>query len=245
MPLAENPRYLRQRKLLGNQEHKLHGLTVAIVGVGGIGSFAALLGAQLGVKKLVLIDRDRVRGTDLGRQALYGEADIGKPKVEAAKKKLQEINPTVSAEAKFEQLDDKNAVRLLKGTDVVLDGTDNYETKRALNRYGIRKKKTVMFSSALKHEGWVFASVPLKTCFECWAPRPKQEASCEQVGVLNTTVALAASLQVQELVNWTLGNGRRGGNEMLRFELDPFRLEEIKVEKRSGCPACGVGNERK
>ncbi len=235
--MPEN-RYLRQRKLLGKQEEKLHALSVATVGMGGIGSFSALLCMQLGVRKLVLIDREKVRSTDLGRQVVYEEADVGKAKVEAAKKKLLEINPSVEVEARFEQLEERNARELLEDVHLVLDGTDNYDTRVALNRYCVKEGKPCIFSSALKSEGWVFSFVPGKACFECWAPVPKEELSCEQVGVLNTTVALAASLQVQEMVGLVCHKKPRIINKILRFDFEGPSFGEIKVEKRKECPAC-------
>lgn len=232
-------RYLRQQKMLGKKEEKLHRLRVAVVGLGGIGGYAALFCAQLGVKRLVLIDRDRVRSTDLGRHALFAEKDVGEAKVAAAKERLHQVNPEVAVLIHDQQLDEKNASQLLGKADIVLDGTDNHQARAAVNSACMKLGKPWVFASALKGEGMVsFVGPRGKPCFACWAPEPRTEESCEQAGVLNITVSFAASLQVAQLADWACRRKAPLEGTLARFQLNPLRLESAKLSSDPHCRVC-------
>jgi adenylyltransferase/sulfurtransferase len=197
-------RYARQCKVLGNAaEAKLHKASVAVVGLGGTGSFESLLLAQLGVRKLVLIDRDNVSVTNLNRQALYTAKQVGVPKALAARAALAAINPQVALDAKVEQFSRQNASRLLKGVDFVLDGTDNYQTRVAIDEACAKLKIPWVHAAALGARWQVSSFLPgRKPRFKTVFPKPYREVSCEDAGILNVAASIVAGVAVGEFVNW-------------------------------------------
>ncbi|MEK6954997.1 MAG: HesA/MoeB/ThiF family protein [Candidatus Micrarchaeota archaeon] len=232
-------RYIRQIKLLGEKDHaKLSNLTVGIIGCGGLGSNSALLCAQLGVKKLILMDRDKVSQTDFNRQQ-FSESDLGRAKVEALKEKIGKTNSNVLVEAHFEQFGEGKSKGAFRNANVILDGTDNFSTRVAINRFCLQNKIPWIFASALKFEGMLSTILPLKSaCFECWAIRPKNELSCEDAGIMNTAVAAIAALQVQELINLICFNKPNYANKLLRVDLRSGLFESIALERSTKCPTC-------
>ncbi|MEK6843218.1 MAG: HesA/MoeB/ThiF family protein [Candidatus Micrarchaeota archaeon] len=232
-------RHLRQIKLLSKKNHaKLAALTVGIVGCGGIGSNSALLTAQLGVRKIILMDRDKVMETDFNRQQFF-EIDLHKPKVDAVAQKINKMNSDVLVEAHFEQFDLKTA-KAMRGADIILDCTDNYSTRIDINRFCLKNKIPWIFASAIKFEGMVSTITPGKSaCFECWAKKPKNELSCEDAGIMNTAVATIAAIQVQEIVNLFCFGKPAYANALFRMNLRDGMFEKILVDKNPKCQACG------
>lgn len=215
-------RFLCQEKVIGKANRKLQNSTIAIVGIGGTGCNAALLLAQLGVKKVKLIDPDVVELFNLPRQPLFAEADVGRPKVKVAVEKLSSYNKTKFA-AVQELLDEKNAVTFLKGVDVVLDCSDNYAARKTINDYCIGKKIPWIYSAAIRDKAMVSTFIRGKSpCFNCFAPlSPAKEISCAEEGVIATATALAAVFQVQELVN-LLKNDAKCVGKVLFVNLSTF-----------------------
>ncbi len=205
-----NKRFLCQERAIGPASDKLRNAEIAVVGVGGTGSNSALLLAQLGVKTVKLIDPDVVELFNLSRQPLFGEKDIGRPKVNVAAEKLaQHATRFLAAQ---ELLEEKNAAELLSGVDVVLDCSDNYAARKTINNFCSKKKIPWIYSGAIKDNVAISTIVPGRTpCFECFAKQPAVELSCAEQGIVATTTGLAAALQVQELINLSGGISKLAG----------------------------------
>ncbi|MFH1750450.1 MAG: HesA/MoeB/ThiF family protein [Candidatus Micrarchaeota archaeon] len=231
-------RYLRQIKLLGNNANsKLQQLTVGIVGCGGLGSNSAALCAQIGVKRLILMDRDRVSRTDFSRQQ-YFEQDLGKPKVEALKDRIARINPETRVDVQFDQFGTTSSP-LFETANIILDGTDNYSARVLINRFSLKKRIPWVFASALKFEGMLSTILPGKSaCFECWAKKPINELSCEDSGIMNTAVGVISALQVQELVSLACFNGPNYLDNLIRVDLSRGLFEKIALVRETDCKAC-------
>lgn len=232
-------RHLRQIKLLGSANHsKLSKLTVGVIGCGGLGSSSAMLLAQIGVKKLLLIDRDKVSQTDFNRQQFF-EPDLGRPKVDALRENIRGMNSEVAVEAHFEQFGDGEKDTAFRKADIILDGADNYSSRIFINRFCLQRKIPWIFASALRFEGMLSTILPAKTaCFECWAKKPKNELSCEDAGIMNTAVTIIAALQVQELVNFACFNKPNYANNLLRLDLKTGLFEAILLGRNPECAAC-------
>ncbi len=217
-------KFLCQEKVIGRANSKLQNSSVAIVGIGGTGCNSALLLAQLGVKKVKLIDPDVVELFNLPRQPLFAEKDVGRSKVKVAVEKLADYGTKFTACQ--ELLDEKNASKLLKGVDVVLDCTDNYAARKAINGFCFKNKTPWIYSAAIKDNAMISVFIPGKTpCFNCFAPRqPAKEISCAEEGVIATSTAFAAVLQVQELVN-LLKNDAKCAGKVFFVNLSTFSFE--------------------
>ena len=233
-------RYAGQEKLLGKQaQSRLRNMVVAIVGLGGVGGNSAILCTQLGVKKLILIDYDFVQMSNLSRQTLFSEKSIGKPKVSEAEKILERINPEVKIESHHEQLSEKTAEGLLQNADIILDCTDNFEARKAINRFCLKSKNPWIFSSALKFEAMLSTIIPEKTvCFECFASEPKAQLACSEAGIMNAATSLIASLQVQEMINLVCFKKPNFAGKLFYADLKTGIFSEKKLERKRNCPAC-------
>lgn len=218
-------RFLCQEKVIGNANKKLQNTRVAIVGLGGTGCNSVLLLAQLGVKNVKLIDPDVVELFNLPRQPLFTESDVGKSKVKVAVEKLAGYSAKFTAVQ--ELLEERNAAKLLSGADVVLDCTDNYVARKSINDYCFENKIKIpwIYSAAIRDKAMVSTFIPGKTpCFNCFAKPLVREISCAERGVIATSTALAAALQVQELINLLKKDAKCSG-KMLFANLSTFSFE--------------------
>ncbi len=209
---------------------------VAVVGVGGIGANTALQLARTGFQKLVLIDRDFIEQNNLPRQKLFDAGDVGFLKAAAAKKKLEKSGANVIAST--EHLNQWNVTRLLEKTDIVLDCTDNVQTRFVLNEYCLRARKPWIFSAAIRSEVMISTIIPEKTpCFACWNPKQTLPRSCSVEGISPTATALAAKKQVEELISLLEGKPRYAG---ILFYADKKTgaSTTINLQKNLACVAC-------
>lgn len=238
-------RYSRQTALreVGEAgQARLAASTVAIVGMGGLGTTAAELLCRAGVGTLVLVEYDIVELSNLQRQALYDEKDIGKLKVEAAAEHLKIINGNVKIITHAAKIndDDETAIRLLDGADLILDCTDNLETRRVINARSVESKVPFIFCTAQGTAGMVYVVDPRlreRACFACAFGRLRAFAQPAQTGVLGTTVRVAASLQAGEALKLLLG--RRYTEGLISFDAWDLRLEVFKMKKDPACTVCG------
>ncbi len=228
-------RYIRQEKLIGKTSQELLSKkTVSIIGLGALGSVSAELMARAGIKKLVLIDRDIVEIHNLQRQSLYTEDDIQKPKAIVIKDKLKKINRDVEVISYFDHLDNEN-IDLIK-SDLILDCTDNLETRFLINEFSVKNKIPFIFSSAIGNEGYLFNVIPENTCFNCIFKEIQGLETCETFGVLNSTTHLISSLQVNEALKILLNQDYE--KDLLYFNLKNNELIKIKVNKNKDCSVC-------
>ena len=215
--------------------------TAAIVGVGAIGCVTSELMTRAGVGKLIIIDRDIVEESNLQRQTLFTSADIGKAKAAAAKEALEKINPETRIEAHIDDLD-RNNVRILKA-DIVLDCTDNMETRFLINDYCSSNRIPWVYSAAIRTTGSVMAFTPMegKPCFRCIFKDAAQLETCDIMGVSNTITAATAAIQVSEGIKVLLG--KEAEKKMIRLDIWKNELEKLSAKKKSNCPACSGNYE--
>lgn len=217
-----------------NNEGLLRNSKVVVVGVGALGSTAAELLARSGVGQLVLIDRDYVELSNLQRQSLFNEKDVGKLKSVQAKKHLEEINSEIEITAYSEDLDFES-VDLIKA-DLVLDCTDNLETRHLINEYCHKNKIKWIYAGAIQNRGFIFNVIPGNACFNCIVKAKFASETCDSVGVLNSITHLIAAMQVNEAVKILLNRNYERG--LLYFNLEENEFKRLKVNKDENCEVC-------
>lgn len=227
--------YSRQELVIGKKnQDKLKKAKIAIVGIGALGTVAAELLARSGMGNLVLIDRDIVEESNLQRQTLFNISDIDKFKALIAKERIREINKNIKIDAYAEDLDYDN-IGLIKA-DLVLDCTDNLETRFLINEYCIKNKMPWIYSSAIQERGFVFNIIPGEICFRCVFKESSGLDTCDTVGVLNSITNLIASVQVNEALKILMGNEYE--KDMLFFDLGRNIFTKLKVKKNDKCLTC-------
>jgi adenylyltransferase/sulfurtransferase len=221
---------------------KLKNSKACLVGVGGLGSPAAMQLAAIGVGHLRIVDRDVVELTNLHRQHLYGINHVGYPKVEAAAKRLRNLNPYIKVEPLPLSVNQANAEELVMDMDVVVDGLDSMKARYAINRACIKAGVPYVFGAAITTTGNVSTIVPDGTaCLECFygGLDDKKLPKCGVVGVHPSLVNIIASLEVSEAIRILTGKRPLLANKLLNFDLDELEFTEINLSKVNCCPVCG------
>lgn len=234
-------RYRRQiyYPYLGEEgQEKLKNAHVVIAGVGGLGSPTALYLAAAGIGHLTLIDRDVVSLSNLNRQILHYDQDIGREKVSSGADKLRLLNPTVQVTTVMKQIDEGNAVDLIAGAQVVMDGMDNFETRLILNRACVKLGIPFIHGGVHSLMGEVTTIIPGETpCFACLCQEiPDQE---EEIPVLGPLPGMIACVQVMEAIKYLAGFGTLLAGRMLFIDGSDMTFSTIKIEKTKNCPVCG------
>lgn len=237
-------RHHRQRILDGvgeDGQQRLARAAVAIVGVGGLGSPVALYLAAAGVGRLALIDDQQVELSNLNRQILFEECDVGRPKVEAAAGRLLLLDPDVQIESRHENIRASNVAALFADYDVVVDGTDSFETKFLLNDAAILSRKPLVHGAVLQWTGQVLTVLEGGPCLRCLfrdPPDPGVIQTCEEAGVIGAATGVIGSVQAEEVLKILLNIG-----EPLRGRI--FQHDGLKGEARvipfprdPDCPVC-------
>jgi len=234
-------RFEVQERLIGaDGQRRLGSARVLVAGVGGLGCAAAAYLTAAGVGSLRLADGDAVEPSNLGRQILYGDADVGRPKVEAAAARLVAMNPETKVEPFAEFAGRTNLAGLLDGIDLVVDGTDSLGARRLLNRALVTLGIPVVFGAATGFNGSVLASVPGGPCFDCvWSEPP--EGNCETEGVFGPLVGMVGTAQAGEALRVLLGRGEKG--RLLLVDAQGPEWRTVRVRRRANCPTCGKGGE--
>ncbi len=214
---------------------RLKNATVTIVGLGGLGSVVAQLLARAGVGRLILIDRDYVEEENLHRQILYNEEDVGQQKAYSAMVALNKINSDIDIESHFENLDYTNISRLVKGS-VIVDCTDNLETRFLINEYAKKNNIPWIYGGAVTTKGFVWVIQPFNICFRCVFSESKKGKSCSEVGVHSAIVSIVGTLQASEA--FKLITGQPVEKNLLHFNLADNTLTKIRVKKSHHCPVC-------
>jgi molybdopterin-synthase adenylyltransferase len=216
---------------------------VLVIGVGGLGSAAASYLAAAGVGHLTLVDRDHVELSNLQRQIAHRHQDIGRPKAESARDTLQALNPDVEINAINSRLDEALLSRTVAAADVVLDCSDNFPTRFALNRACIAHRKPLVSGAAIRLEGQVAvfrADRAGSPCYQCLFRDEQGEASesCEQAGVLGPLVGVIGSLQALEALKLLLGLGETLDGRLLLFDALHCSFRELRLKPDPHCPSC-------
>ncbi len=221
---------------------KLQASHVTVVGMGGLGCVSAAQLAALGVGTVRIVDYDVVELSNLQRQQLYTQDDIGLPKVEVAQKRLLELNPNIRVEPMALKFTDMSADRLIKGTDVVIDGLDRFAPRFALNRACVRHAIPYVFGGALANTGNITTIIPRETpCLECILGDMEDiQPSCAVVGVYSTLLGVIGNLQVQEALHLILGLSPKLANQLLFFDISNFTLDLLPINRYTECSVCGT-----
>lgn len=215
-----------------------------IIGAGGLGvPLTQYLGAA-GVGRLGIVDFDVIDETNLQRQVLYGTRDVGRKKLEVAKERVEQINPNVDVQTYETRLTSDNALEILKGYDVIIDGTDNFPTRYLVNDASVLLKKPNVYGSIFRFEGQ--ASVfdaqkgPCYRCLYAEPPPPGLVPSCAEGGVLGVLPGIIGSIQAIEAIKVLLGKGDTLVGRLLVFDALRMKFRELKLRKNPDCPICGT-----
>jgi molybdopterin/thiamine biosynthesis adenylyltransferase len=226
-------------------QENLKAATAVIIGCGALGTVQASLLARAGTGTIHLIDRDYVEKSNLQRQVLYTEADAaqGLPKAEAARRHLLEANSGIQIEAHVSDLNSENAGDLLGSADVLLDGTDNFETRLLVNDYSVRDGIPWIYGAAVGSYGIAMPVMPGDAaCFRCIYPEPPAGAqpTCETAGVLGPVTSLIGSLQAMEAIKILGGRTESVRRRIFTVDLWHGPLRETRMPPRDpDCPCCG------
>jgi molybdopterin/thiamine biosynthesis adenylyltransferase/rhodanese-related sulfurtransferase len=235
---SERVRYSRHLILpeLGEAgQLRLKNGSVLVVGAGGLGSPAAIYLAAAGVGRIGLVDFDRVDATNLHRQVLYGTSDVGRPKLEAAKARLHDLNPDIAIETHETALTSGNALDILAGYDVIVDGTDNFPTRYLVNDACVLLRKPNVYGSIFRFEGQVSVfdekNGPCYRCLYPAPPPPHLVPSCAEAGVLGVLPGVVGTIQATEAIKLVAGIGDTLTGRLLLFDALRMTFREMKLRK--------------
>ena len=241
-------RYSRQVRLpeVGRQgQRRLGQSRVLLVGCGALGSVLANSLVRAGVGELTVVDRDLLELHNLQRQVLYDEQDVaaGLPKAEAAARRLRRVNSTVSVSALVQDVTAHNVEGLVAGAHLVLDGTDNLETRYVINDACVKAGTPWIYGGVIGTNGMTMNVLPGGPCLRCVFPTPPPAGSlptCETAGVLGTAPAVIASLQATEAIKILCG-AETPASGLLSVDLWGRRFQQVEVLRDEACPTCGRG----
>ena len=240
-------RYNRQILLhdfdIAGQE-RLQQSSVLVVGLGGLGCPAALYLAAAGVGRLVLADGDDVELSNLQRQIGHGDADIGVYKAASAAADIAALNPGTDVEVVPQRLEEQQLPALLRGVDLVLDATDNYPVRYALNRACIAAALPLVSAAAVRSEGQLSVFDPVRggPCYRCLYPMEGSDTAlrCSESGVLAPVVGVLGSLQALEALKVLSGFGEPLLGKLLLLDLRSMDIRRLALPPRDGCPDCAA-----
>jgi molybdopterin/thiamine biosynthesis adenylyltransferase len=216
---------------------------VLLIGAGGLGSPIALYLAASGVGTIGLVDDDVVDESNLQRQVLHGVDRIGMRKVDSAELTLHGLNPETNVVKHVERLAAENVERLIDGYDVIVDGTDNFDTRYVLNDAAVRLRKPVIHGSIYRWDGQITTFVPFEgPCYRCMYPTqppPELAPACSVAGVLGVLPGIVGLLQANEVFKLVLGVGETLAGRLLMFDAMGTTFDEVRIWRDPSCPACG------
>jgi sulfur-carrier protein adenylyltransferase/sulfurtransferase len=241
--IARYSRHLLLPEVGKEGQERLSEARVLIVGAGGLGSPAALYLAAAGVGRIGLADFDAVDLSNLQRQVLYDASSVGRPKLEVARERLNALNPHVEIALFPERLTRENALGILEGFDVVLDGTDNFATRYLTNDACWLRGKPNVYGSIYRFEGQVSVfQRGAGPCYRCLYPSPPEPGlvpSCAEGGVLGVLPGVVGALQATEALKLLLGIGRSLAGRLLLYDALALSFKEIALSRDVACPLCG------
>lgn len=242
-------RYNRQISLKAvdfDGQEKLKESRVLIVGAGGLGCAASQYLASAGVGKIILVDFDTISLSNLQRQILYTDVDIGQPKAEVAKARLQAINPNIEIQAINKKCDDAEFAELIAQVDVVVDCTDNVDVRNQLNLQCFMQKRALVSGSAIRFEGQisVFTYAENEACYQCLSQLFGSDTlSCVEAGVISPIVGVIGSLQALETIKVLLNIGKILAGKLLMIDGLHFSVREMGLPKLPDCSVCSTSHK--
>ena len=228
---------------------KLKNSTVCVVGVGGLGNPITSRLAAMGVGKLRIVDRDVIELSNLHRQTMFNEDDVGQVKVEVAAKKLKKINPEIEIEALPISINDYNVIDVVEGCDVVVDALDSVNARYSLNKACVEKNIPFVTGAAVGVTGQVFTVLPKKTaCYNCLFPILDEDAmpTCSIDGVHPSILSIVGGMQVHEAVDVLIGKIPPSSKKFVSIDLENFQWSDMDISnsKREECSICGSGKKK-
>jgi len=223
-------------------QKKLLASSALVIGAGGLGSSALGYMAAAGVGRIGIVEPDRVELSNLQRQLLFETLDIGRPKTEAARDRLEEINPDIKVEIFAQRLDEKNARGLVKNYDIVVDGSDNFTTRFAVADACLMEKKPLVSAAISGFSAQLSTFKPYAggPCYRCLVPQiPEREITCEQEGIIGPLGGVMGSLQALEAIKELLAIGESLAGSLLVMDALSMEIRKIALPKDPACPLCG------
>ncbi len=224
-------------------QQKLLDAKVLSIGAGGLGSPALLYLAAAGVGTLGVVDSDVVEESNLQRQVIHNYETVGQLKAESARDFIANLNRDVKVNVHAVRLDASNVHEIIKDYDVIVDGSDNFETRYFINDAAVELRKPVVHGSIFRFEGMLSTFVPYEgPCYRCLypeAPPPELAPSCSEAGVLGVLPGIIGSLEANEALKLIVGYGEPLVGRLLTFDAQGTRFGEVKVRRDPKCPACG------
>src|SRR3989449_793736 len=241
--VARYSRHLIMPEVGMTGQRKLKAASVLMIGTGGLGAPLGMYLAAAGVGRLGLVDFDVVDASNLQRQIIHGTKDVGRPKIESARDRIQDINPHIEIETHEARLTSENAMRLFENYDIVVDGTDNFPTRYLVNDACVLTGKPNVYGSIFRFEGQ--ASVfwaERGACYRCLYPEPPPPGlvpSCAEGGVLGVLPGIIGAIQANETIKIILGAEDILVNRLVLFDAWQMKFREMKLRKDPRCPVCG------
>jgi adenylyltransferase/sulfurtransferase len=227
---------------LAGQE-RLAAARVLVVGAGGLGSPVLAYLAAAGVGRIMIVDDDTVDVTNLQRQVLYDTADVGASKALRAAERLRALNPQIAIDALAVRLDDANARELVRLADVVVDGSDTFESRYLVNDACVLEGKPDVHGAIYRFDGQVsIFGAPGGPCYRCLYPQPPPEhlvPSCAEGGVLGVLAGIVGSIQAAEAIKLILGIGTPLAGRLMLIDALDARTRDVRIARDPACPLCG------
>jgi molybdopterin/thiamine biosynthesis adenylyltransferase/rhodanese-related sulfurtransferase len=227
-------------------QKRLKNAKVLVIGAGGLGSPALLYLAAAGVGTLGIAEFDEVDESNLQRQVIHGQSDVGRPKAESAKDSIAEVNPLVDVVVHNERLDNDNVMRVFEGYDLIVDGTDNFATRYMVNDAAYFLGIPYVWGSIYRFDGQASVFAPSLAddapCYRCLYPEPPPPGmvpSCAEGGVLGVLCASIGSIQVNEAIKLLTGIGDPAIGKLVIYDALELEWRKLKVRKDPNCALCG------
>ena len=219
-------------------QKKIMSSKVLIIGMGGLGCPLALYLSGLGIGKIGIVDNDKIELSNLNRQIIYNYNDIGKYKVDVAKKRIKNINKNIYIKSYKLRLSKNNILNIIKDFDIICDGTDNFETRLLINDFCLKKKKILISAAVSGFDGHIFKfNFKKKTpCFRCYMPElPPNDNNCETDGVTPTLTGIIGTLQANEVLNSILFNNPDNEKKMIILNSKNMNFRRVRLTKNKKC----------
>ncbi|HKB79982.1 MAG TPA: molybdopterin-synthase adenylyltransferase MoeB [Thermoanaerobaculia bacterium] len=243
---GERERYARHLILpqIGEEgQRKLKEAAVLVIGAGGLGSPVSMYLAAAGVGRIGLADFDKVDRTNLHRQILFGESNVGEPKLDAARRRLHDMNPEITIETHAAAVTSENALSMFAAYDVIVDGTDNFPTRYLVNDACVLSGKPNVFGSIFRFDGQASVFWAKRgPCYRCLYPEPPPPGlvpSCAEGGVLGVLPGVIGTIQATETIKLITGAGEPLLGRLLMFDALAMGFRELQLRKDPQCAICG------
>ena len=219
-------------------QKKISSAKVLIVGVGGLGCPLVIYLANTGLGNVGLVDDDKVDFSNLNRQIIFNNTDVGKPKVIQAKKFLNKVNKKIKVKAYKKRLNEKNIKKILNNYDIICDCSDNFATRYLLNDYSLKNKKILISAAISRFDAHIFnfnfkKNIP---CYRCFMPEiPGLDNKCDAEGILPTVAGIAGTLQANEVIKSIIDKKNELVGKMIIFNAISLNFRKVKLTKNSRC----------